>query len=63
MAEALCDRIAIINEGRIIALGTMDELRGQAHAGGAHLEEIFLKVTGGEAMSDIIEGLREAIAP
>ncbi len=41
----------------------MDELRRQAHAGGAHLEEIFLKVTGGEAMSDIIEGLREAIAP
>ena len=38
VAEALCDRIAIINEGEIIALGTMDELRGQAEAGGAHLE-------------------------
>lgn len=62
VAEALCDRIAIIAEGEVIASGTMDELREQAHAGGAHLEEIFLKVTGGEAMSDIIEGLREAIA-
>jgi ABC-2 type transport system ATP-binding protein len=61
VAEALCDRIAIINKGEIIALGTMDELRSQAHAGGAHLEEIFLKVTGGEAMADVIEGLREAI--
>ncbi len=61
VAEALCDRIAIINQGEIIAFGTMDELRAQAHAGGAHLEEIFLKVTGGEAMSDIIESLREAI--
>ncbi|NNF13051.1 MAG: ABC transporter ATP-binding protein [Gemmatimonadetes bacterium] len=62
VAEALCDRIAIIAEGQIIAFGTMEQLREQAHAGGAHLEEIFLKVTGGEAMNDIIEGLREAIA-
>jgi ABC-2 type transport system ATP-binding protein len=61
VAEALCDRIAIISEGKIIALGTMDELRAQAHAGGAHLEEIFLKVTGGEAMADVIDSLREAI--
>jgi ABC-2 type transport system ATP-binding protein len=61
VAEALCDRIAIIHQGNVIALGSMDELRAQAHAGGAHLEEIFLKVTGGEAMADVIEGLREAI--
>jgi ABC-2 type transport system ATP-binding protein len=61
VAEALCDRIAIINHGEIIAHGTMDELRSQAEAGGAHLEEIFLKMTGGEAMSDIIESLKEAL--
>ncbi len=63
VAEALCDRIAIIAEGEIIAAGTMDDLRSQSEAGEAHLEEIFLKVTGGEAMADVIEGLREAIAP
>ena len=33
----------------------------EAAAGTAHLEEIFLKVTGGEAMADVLEGLREAI--
>ena len=61
VAEALCDRIAIINEGEIISLGTMDELRSQAEAGGAHLEEIFPKLTGGEAMVDVNESLREAL--
>jgi ABC-2 type transport system ATP-binding protein len=61
VAEALCDRIAIIAEGRIIAFGTMEELRAQADAGGAHLEEIFLKVTGGEAMADVIQSLKEAV--
>src|SRR5690606_7270360 len=52
VAEALCDRIGIISGGRIIALGTMDDLRAQAHEEGAHLEEIFLKVTRGEEMAD-----------
>ena len=61
VAEVLCDRIAIIKEGEIISLGTMEELRSQADAGGADLEEIFLKLTGGEAMADVIESLREAI--
>jgi len=61
VAEALCDRIAIIHEGEIIALGTLDELRNQSQAGGAHLEEIFLRITGGEAMTDVIAGLSEAI--
>lgn len=62
VAEALCDRIAIISEGAIIAQGTMEELRAQAgESGGAHLEEIFLKMTGGEAMADVIDSLRQAI--
>ncbi|HEX7117619.1 MAG TPA: ABC transporter ATP-binding protein [Longimicrobiales bacterium] len=58
VAEALCDRIAILAEGRIRAIGTMDELRGQAEAGAAGLEEIFLKLTGGEAVAELIASLR-----
>jgi ABC-2 type transport system ATP-binding protein len=58
VAEALCDRIAIMFQGRIQALGTMDDLRAQAHAGGAHLEEIFLKVTHGQEMADVVAALK-----
>jgi ABC-2 type transport system ATP-binding protein len=57
VAQAVCDRIAIILGGEIVAMGTMEELRAQADAGGAHLEEIFLKVTGGEEMADIVRSL------
>lgn len=47
-AEKLCDRIAIINSGKIIALGTFAEL--QQRSGERELEEIFVKlVEEGEA--------------
>jgi ABC-2 type transport system ATP-binding protein len=59
VAEAVCDRIAIMSGGKIVALGSMAELRAQAHAGGAHLEEIFLKVTHGGEMDDVVAALRE----
>jgi ABC-2 type transport system ATP-binding protein len=58
VAEALCDRIAIIQEGRIRALGTMSELRSRAEAGTAGLEEVFLRLTGGEAVAELIASLR-----
>jgi len=47
IAEAMCDRIAIIQSGRIAAAGTMDELRTETSSGDASLEELFLKLTGG----------------
>jgi len=44
VAERLCDRIGIINRGRLVAIGTMDELRQQA-TGESTLEQIFLELT------------------
>lgn len=63
VVEVLCDAIAILHEGRIIARGTLEELRTQADAGEAHLEEIFLKVTGGEDVADIVAGLQDTVGP
>jgi ABC-2 type transport system ATP-binding protein len=47
IAEGMCDIIGIIQGGRLVAHGTMDELRHQHTAGDASLEELFLKLTGG----------------
>lgn len=58
VAETLCDRIAIIQDGRIRTAGTMDELREEAEAGAAGLEEIFLKLTGGEDVAELIASLK-----
>lgn len=44
VAEKLCDRIAIINKGKIVALGTMEELRSHAEEKES-LENIFLELT------------------
>lgn len=57
VVEAVCDEIAIIRSGEIVARGTMADLRQEADAGEAHLEEIFLKVTGGGEMADIVAEL------
>jgi len=59
IAEDVCDRIGIIQAGRIIALGDMEELRLQAKAEkDGHLENVFLALTGGEDMEQVIRILR-----
>ena len=56
-AEVLCDRLAVINDGRIVASGTMDELRDQSEADGNGLEDIFLRLTGGQSQRELMHVL------
>src|SRR5437764_14810308 len=48
LAEEMADRIGILHQGRLIALGTPEELRRQSGAAGA-LEQTFLTLTAQEA--------------
>ena len=57
IAENMCDRIGIINQGRLIASGTMAELRSLGK-GESSLEDIFLSLTGGAEYAEIAEVLR-----
>ncbi len=56
VVERLCDRLAIIHEGRLVVEGTLDDLRagGSAHA---TLEEIFVRTIGGETSPDLLDWL------
>lgn len=73
IAEEMCERIGIINGGKLIAVGTMAELREKAKLvetkfaetklaedmAGVSLENIFLGLTGGEEVSEVLKVLRE----
>jgi len=41
-AEMMCERIAFINKGKVVALGATDELKEQVKA--KNLEEVFLEL-------------------
>ena len=45
IAEELADRIGIVDHGRMLAMGTLEQLRGQVQHRGP-LEDLFLKLTG-----------------
>ena len=65
VAEHICTRIGIIYQGKIVAEGSLDELRrkvsGQAQGGQATLEEVFLKLTHEEEeVAETVRTLREA---
>ena len=45
VAEAVCDRIAILNRGRIVATGRTAQLKEEAGHPGSPLEDVFLQLT------------------
>jgi ABC-2 type transport system ATP-binding protein len=47
VAETMCDRLAIIHGGKIVAHGTMAEVQEQTSSQDLGLEDLFLKLTGG----------------
>jgi ABC-2 type transport system ATP-binding protein len=57
IAERMCDRVMIINQGRIVAAGTLAELRAGGSGGAGSLEDIFLALTGGAEYAEIAEVL------
>ncbi len=55
VAQEMCDRISIILKGRIVAQGTVAQLRTLSGGGDDQLTEVFLKLTGGSALQEIDE--------
>ena len=53
VVERLCDRVAIINQGKIVTCGAIEELR----AGGESLEDAFVRVVGAGAHPERLEWL------
>jgi len=59
VAEKMCDRVGIINNGKLIKVGTIEELRSEARKTerNGSLEDIFLELTGGTQEDQISQFL------
>ena len=57
VAEQMCDRISIVQRGRIIAQGTVDELRRMSGTRDEQLTALFLRLTGGSGLQEIDEAV------
>jgi ABC-2 type transport system ATP-binding protein len=54
VAERVCDRVGILDQGRLIAVGTMEALRAQSQSGAeTTLEDLFLQLTADETVSEM----------
>lgn len=60
VAEKLCTRVGIINKGKLVGEGTVEDLRKLVKSAEGSLEDIFLKVTEQEtSMREIVKALEE----
>ncbi len=57
IAQTMCDRVIIINKGRIIADAQVSEMRRMR--GDQSLEDIFLELTGGRDVDDMVKELED----
>ena len=55
VAQEMCDRISIILKGRIIARGTVPDIRAMGDSGDDQLTSVFLKLTGGSGLQELDE--------
>ncbi|MEZ6102282.1 MAG: ABC transporter ATP-binding protein [Pirellulaceae bacterium] len=61
VAEEIADRIGVIHRGELLFLGTVEELEAQLAIRGDSLEQLFLKLTGGEVIDDQLIRSRRAM--
>ncbi len=57
IAQAICDRVVILNQGAVLASGTVAALQERAGRAGSGLEEVFLTLTGMEDLRDVVSAL------
>jgi ABC-2 type transport system ATP-binding protein len=62
VAQELCNRIGILNKGKLVGIGTIDELRQQANkVTGESLETVFLRLTEQDtSVDEIVQKLRSS---
>ncbi|MHA1729668.1 MAG: ABC transporter ATP-binding protein [Promethearchaeota archaeon] len=63
VAQSLCNRIGILDKGKLVAEGTLDELRQiSEEAGASSLEDVFLKITDeDESVKKVLEKLKTTL--
>ena len=55
VAERVCDRVGILDQGRLVAVGTMEALRAQAQTTAeTTLEDLFLRLTGDDQAAEMV---------
>lgn len=58
IADAICRKITIIADGSTIAEGTSADIKAMAGLKSSSLEDVFLKLTGGEDTAKVVEALK-----